>query len=201
MPAISRHRHTAMLLAGLLPPALTAGPAPARANDRDLLGTTVPPPACLVAENYGVPYPAPNGGYFAVYGPERYIRLTCPLPINNVDLSGKTDDNDMSKARVYYRDGDGYGLQAGASGARSPMALDLARSSALGTRTRTAHRRPPPPPTRSLRARPERQRALLLRVAARDRRSSIRANRRGIHRHRFPVALGRLLWDGAASGR
>jgi hypothetical protein len=131
MPAILRRRHTAMLLAGLLPPALAAGPAPARANDRDLLGTTVPPPACLVAENYGVPYPAPNGGYFAVYGPERYIRLTCPLPINNVDLSGKTDDNDMSKARVYYRDGDGYGLQAGITLAL--IRSEVANGARLGT--------------------------------------------------------------------
>jgi hypothetical protein len=116
MPAtVSRRRRAAaLLLAGLLPAALAAGlaPAPARANDRDLRGTTVPPPACHVTDNYGVPYPAPNGGYFAVYGPARYIRLSCPLPINNVDLSGKTDDNDMSKLRVYYRDGDGYSTEA-----------------------------------------------------------------------------------------
>ena len=115
MPATVSHRRrtAALLMAGLLPAfAASLAPAPVRANDRDLLGTTVPAPACYVADNYGVINPTPNGGYFSVSGPDHYLRLTCPLPLNNVDLSGKTDDNDMSKFRVYYSDGDGYGTAA-----------------------------------------------------------------------------------------
>jgi hypothetical protein len=38
--------------------------------------------------------------------------LDCPLPINDIDLGGITNDNDMSKYRVHYIDPDGTGSAA-----------------------------------------------------------------------------------------
>ena len=48
------------------------------------------------------------------------MKLHCPLPLNNVDLGGTTDDNDISKFRVHYRDTDGFGTLAS-------MAVNLQR--------------------------------------------------------------------------
>ncbi|MGH7006721.1 MAG: hypothetical protein ACREIP_22465, partial [Alphaproteobacteria bacterium] len=36
----------------------------------------------------------------------------CPLPVNNVELSGTTNDNEMTKFRVHYLDSDGAGADA-----------------------------------------------------------------------------------------
>jgi hypothetical protein len=63
--------------------------------------------------------------FFAVAGPDRYVRLRCPLPLNHVDLSGTTNDNDLSKIRVHYRDTDG-------PGAGSDVLLVLVRTATTG---------------------------------------------------------------------
>ena len=48
-------------------------------------------------------------GSFGVVGPGQSVRLRCPLPVNNVDLSGTSNDNDLTKLRGHYRDTDGFG--------------------------------------------------------------------------------------------
>jgi hypothetical protein len=99
-----------MLLAGLLP--AIAGPAPAQANDRDLRATTVPGAGCIevVRSTYNNPWT--SGEYFTVSSTNQYLKLRCPLPLNQVDLSGTTNDNDISKFRVFYADSDGFGTDA-----------------------------------------------------------------------------------------
>ena len=111
------HRdRAAMPLAGLLT-VLAAGsalaPATAGANDRDLRGTPVPAAACIEYRRTG-PIDDPwKAGYFSLSGDGQYLQLRCPFPVNNVELSGRTDDNDLSKMRVLYRDSDAFGGGAG----------------------------------------------------------------------------------------
>jgi hypothetical protein len=97
--------------------AALAGSLPgwAMANDRDLKATTVPAALCVEGRSNG----APLGGLWLnerEYGlPGRLDsdfenadqRLHCALPVNNIDLGGTTNDNDISSFTVFYRDGDG----------------------------------------------------------------------------------------------
>jgi hypothetical protein len=109
MPAMPHRRRTAMLLAGLLPALASFTPAPARANDRDLRGTPVPAAACVEVSRSGLTGNPWSGSFFGMEGAGKVLLLRCPLPVNNVELSGNTDDNDLSKFRVHYRDPDGSG--------------------------------------------------------------------------------------------
>jgi hypothetical protein len=113
MPVTSPRRAIALPLAGL-PPALAAGlvlaTAGALANDRDLRGTPVPAAACVEYHRSPALIEDPwTAGYFGVTGDARDLQLRCPFPVNNVDLSGKTNHNRLSKLRVHYRDSDGFG--------------------------------------------------------------------------------------------
>ena len=103
-----------VFLAGLLP-------GYALANDRDLRATSVPASSCIpyFAENaeapgqslpwfnsfYGLEGAYPNPDHRIVY-------LHCPLSVNNIELSTKSNDNDISSFRVAYRDADGLGMAA-----------------------------------------------------------------------------------------
>jgi hypothetical protein len=115
MPAILHRCRTASPLVGLLLPAFAAAlalaPAAARANDRDLRGTPVPASACVEhgrSDSFaGTPW-SPDG-FFVVGGASQFLLVHCALPVNSIDLSGTTNDNDISKIRVYYRDPDGFG--------------------------------------------------------------------------------------------
>ena len=90
---------------------LALAPAAARANDRDLRGTPVPAAACVEynrsASFYG-PAWSPDG-YYLANGAGASLLLHCALPVNAIDLSGTTNDNDISKFKVYYADPDGFG--------------------------------------------------------------------------------------------
>ena len=123
MPASPRQPHRVAgfpaAIAGLPGLALAAAtaaalaPAPARANDRDLRGTPVPAAACVEYRRSPDLAQDPwKAGYFALTGVGS-LQLRCPWPVNNVDLSGTTDDNDLTKIRVHYRDSDGFGGGAG----------------------------------------------------------------------------------------
>ena len=98
-----------LVLAGLTP-------SPAGANDRDLRAITIPASACQASRDYPYPSdPLPHGDGFIVQSATTdltIVSLRCPLPINNIDLSDTTDDNDVSKIRVHYRDSDGFGNNA-----------------------------------------------------------------------------------------
>ena len=54
--------------------------------------------------------PWTSGDYFSVSSANQYLRLRYPLPLNEIDLSGTT--NDISKVRVFCADS----LRTGASG-------------------------------------------------------------------------------------
>jgi hypothetical protein len=110
MPNRRRAAAAAAWLAAI-PPAMLAGlaPAPAQANDRDPRGTPVPAAACEEYQRSGFTPSAWVVGFWALQGPGKELRLHCPLPLNNVDLSGTTNDNDLSKIRVLYQDSDGFG--------------------------------------------------------------------------------------------
>ena len=116
MPSTSPRRHRGLPLAGHLA-ALAAGsmlvPVTAGANDRDLRGTPVPAAACIEYRRTGTIGAPWKAGYFELTGDGQYLQLRYPLPVNNVELSAKTDDNDISKMRVHYRDSDGFGGGAG----------------------------------------------------------------------------------------
>jgi hypothetical protein len=135
---VPRLRHAAAWLpAGpLLPAALAAAlalvglalaPAPARANDRGPRGTPVSASACVQYQRAPGTTVDPwiNTGYSAVGGVGYYARLRCPLPLNHVDLSGTTNDNDLSKLRIHYHDTDG-------PGPGSDVYLVLARTTTTG---------------------------------------------------------------------
>jgi hypothetical protein len=108
-------RAAAALLGGLLPVLVGLPPPPAHANDRDLRGTVVPASACT-ATSAGAPADRFfDRGAYVVDGSSELLVLICPLPVNNVDLSGTANDNDISKFRVYYLDSDGSANSAGLS--------------------------------------------------------------------------------------
>ncbi|MGD9507623.1 MAG: hypothetical protein AB7I59_06350 [Geminicoccaceae bacterium] len=100
-----------MLLAGLLP--AIADVTPAQANDRDLRATMVSGASCTEVARSTFNNPWTSGDYFAVSSVNQFLKLRCPLPLNQVDLSGTTNDNDISKIRVFYADSDGFGTDAG----------------------------------------------------------------------------------------
>jgi hypothetical protein len=106
MSTVARHRAAAALLAALL-----LAPGAAHANDRDLRATTIPASACIELDNQNASRSfLQNEGYYRLEpgnGVFRVLHLRCPLPLNNIDLGGATDDNDISKLRVLYRDPDG----------------------------------------------------------------------------------------------
>lgn len=103
-------RSTATLLVGLLP--ALAGLAPAQANDRDLRATMVSGAGCIEAARSTYNNPWTSGDYFTVSSTNQFLKLRCPLPLNQFDLSGTTNDNDISKIRVFYADTDGFGTDA-----------------------------------------------------------------------------------------
>src|SRR5919109_2844032 len=93
-------------------------PAPAQANDRDLRGTPVPASGCIeVASSNLASRPFANGALMLSSSPSgpQTLSLRCPLPVNNIELSGITNDNDITKIRVHYLDNDGLGNRAGMS--------------------------------------------------------------------------------------
>jgi hypothetical protein len=125
----------ALALAAAAAAATLAPAAPARANDRDLRGTPIPAAACSVWVRQGFEdalhgaVGGYNGAYYGVRADKnRRIQLGCPLPVNAIDLSGATDDNDVSKFRVHYRDPDGFGNG-------TTLTVDFYRT----TRTTTGH--------------------------------------------------------------
>jgi len=84
----------------------------ARANDRDLRGTPVPASACSEVSRFGLTQDPWFLGYYFVVGANGQLSLRCPLSVNDVELSGASNDNDISKIRVHYGDGDGAGTGA-----------------------------------------------------------------------------------------
>ena len=93
----------------------------ARANDRDLRAVTVPPSACVeIYRNFPYSQPGIQGVFkrgLLLHVCHPVVRhsaagASCPLPISNIDLSGTTNDNDISEYRVFYTDPDGAGNQA-----------------------------------------------------------------------------------------
>ncbi len=94
-------------------------PICALANDRDLQATTIPAAACVavggdnvaVGGQWANPSFVVNGRFpdSPTYADQR---LQCALPLNNVEVSNRASkDNDLSKVRVVYLDGDGFGSQ------------------------------------------------------------------------------------------
>ena len=72
--------------------------------------TPVPPAACIEVSRSAALTENPwFSGFFSLTGAGRSLVLRCPLPVNNIDLSGTTNDNDLSQIRVHYRDTDGTG--------------------------------------------------------------------------------------------
>jgi hypothetical protein len=96
--------------------AVLLAPAPAGANDRDLKATHISVYECQQA---GVSSPDFRPAYTLSEGilfngtpagvGQRAVSLYCPLPLNNVDLGGTTNDNDISSYTVFYQDADGLG--------------------------------------------------------------------------------------------
>jgi hypothetical protein len=92
----------AVALAGSLP-------GLAMANDRDLRATQIGAAACDLRSGAAL---RQNSGTVILYGtppdsPTVQTEFDCALPLNNVDLGGTTNDNDITKFTVYYRDADG----------------------------------------------------------------------------------------------
>src|SRR5829696_5711027 len=75
----------------------------ARANDRDLLGTTVPAASCVAVGTDNAPLGGVwlNGAFIlrgrsSISGTAKE-QLQCPLPINSVEISSSTsNDNDIT---------------------------------------------------------------------------------------------------------
>lgn len=124
MPAMLHRRHTTMLLAGLLPAFTSLLPMPVHANDRDLRATTVPGAGCVEIYRSTYNNPWTSGDYFSVSSANQVLALRCPLPLNQVDLSGTT--NDISKFRVHYADTDGFGEAASVAVALVRVAMPSA---------------------------------------------------------------------------
>jgi hypothetical protein len=89
-------------------------PDPAEANDRDLRATVINPFSCTVPYGHEdqdrfmwVGWPHPYGLGFLADVAGLGMSLICPLPLNNVDLGGTTNDNDITSFTVYYSDFDG----------------------------------------------------------------------------------------------
>jgi len=115
------------LFFGLIGAALAIISSIAQANDRDLRATTIPASACQSTAVFSG-FLSSQGNWVASGGSNSFVALVCPLPLNNIDLGGTTDDNDLSKFRVHYRDGDGVGTAA-------QVALNLYRITVTTTET------------------------------------------------------------------
>lgn len=126
MLAMLHRRRTIMLLAGLLPALASLVPVPVRANDRDLRASPVPVAACVEVYRSTYNNPWTSGGYFSVSSANQILGLRCPVPLNQVDLSGTTNDNDISKFRVHYADTDGFGEAASVAVALVRVAIPSA---------------------------------------------------------------------------
>ncbi len=112
MSAVPNRCSAAVLLAGLLSTLTSFTTAPAKANDRDPRATPVSGASCAEIARATPNNPWSSASYFSVGGPSQFLKLRCPLPLNSVDLSGTTNDNDISKLRVHYVDQDGFGTAA-----------------------------------------------------------------------------------------
>lgn len=91
-------------------PAVFLFSPPAHANDRDVRALTIPAASCV---DIGLPSPAawlPAGALVINGTAEAHLR--CGLPINNIELSSKTNDNDITKFEVFAFDKDGQGKAA-----------------------------------------------------------------------------------------
>jgi hypothetical protein len=88
------------------------GSVKAQANDRDLCATPVPAAACVESSRTSslTGNPWREDGYFSVSGGLSGVSLRCPLPVNQIELSGSGSDNDLARMRVHYRDSDGSGV-------------------------------------------------------------------------------------------
>jgi hypothetical protein len=88
-------------------------PGNAQANDRDLRATVVHAYSCVEMSLDGTwsldASPRPGGSYQISGSVFNVAVLYCPLPLNNVDLGGTTNDNDMTEFTVLYKDPDGLG--------------------------------------------------------------------------------------------
>jgi hypothetical protein len=83
--------------------------SPGQANDRSLRALMIPASSCQVDGNTPFeedPFKTPSS--IGRFTPGSY-EVLCPLPVNNVEMSGMRNDNDISKFRVAYRDTDGSG--------------------------------------------------------------------------------------------
>jgi hypothetical protein len=90
--------------------ALFTFPGAAVANDRDLEATTIPASACRPeSDSVDASVRMVNGAYIFNGNSTGTVRFFCPLPINRLTVSGPSNDNDLSRYRVYYRDTDGTG--------------------------------------------------------------------------------------------
>src|SRR5262245_48645634 len=94
------------LRAATLAATVLASASTALANDRDLRGTPVPAAACIVNDGKAFQQPGLQG-WFSVANNVQ-LTLRCALPVNNVELSSTSNDNDISKFRVHYRDSNGF---------------------------------------------------------------------------------------------
>jgi hypothetical protein len=90
-----------------------AAALPLRANDQDVLATTVPATACQPASTTSAEKMAISNAAWTFAGAATgTVFLYCPLPINGNTVSGAGNDNDISSYRIYYRDSDGTGAAA-----------------------------------------------------------------------------------------
>jgi hypothetical protein len=98
---------------------MTLLPSYAKANDRDVRATVINPHSCSIdLSTPDLTDPVQADGFVGTSYPEagqtsRVSVVLCPLPLNNIDLGGTTNDNDMSSFSVLYRDFDGLGERAG----------------------------------------------------------------------------------------
>lgn len=85
----------------------------ARANDRDMLATTVPATACEpLNSSHANEVQLSNAAWVFRGSHTGTITFYCPVPRNAWTLSDNTNDNDISAYRIYYRDSDGTGTTA-----------------------------------------------------------------------------------------
>ena len=81
---------------------------PVFANDRDVRATTIPASACQPVNQQSAGKLSYNNGNWFISG-QGEARLSCPLPINGSTVSDTSNDNDMTRYRVYYKDTDALG--------------------------------------------------------------------------------------------
>jgi hypothetical protein len=72
----------------------------ARANDRDVRATMIPATSCQLYNGSAF---LSNYSWFLLGYIGNQAFLLCPVTFNNIDLSGTSNDNDLTKFRVHYR--------------------------------------------------------------------------------------------------